>query len=91
MVAIHKSEAKSVVTNYRGISLFDILSKVLEKQVYDKLSNSVKSHICKWQCGFLPGRSTISQLIEVVNEYQNMRTRRHLKETSSRCYLLRLC
>ena len=33
MVAIHKSEAtrKSVVTNYRGISLLDILSKVLEK------------------------------------------------------------
>lgn len=45
MVAIHKSEAKSVVTSYRGISLLDILSKVLEKQVYEKLSNIVLSHI----------------------------------------------
>ena len=69
MVPIHKSEAESVVTNYRGISLLDGLSKVLEKQVYDKLFNSVKPHICKWQYGFLPGRSTVSQLIQVVHEY----------------------
>ena len=47
----------------------DVLSKVLEKQVYDKLFNSVKPHICKWQFGFLIGRSTVSQLIQVVHEY----------------------
>ena len=64
MVPIHKNEA-----NYRGICLLDILSKVLEKQVYDKLFNSVKPHICKWQYRFLPGRSTVSQLIQVVHEY----------------------
>ena len=64
MVPIHKNEA-----NYRGISLLDVLSKVLEKQVYDKLFNSVKPHICKWQYRFLPGRSTVSQLIQVVHEY----------------------
>lgn len=69
MVPIHKSEAKSVVTNYREISLLDVLSKVLEKQVYDKLFNSVKSHVCKWQYGFLPGRFTVSQLIQVVHKY----------------------
>ena len=56
MVPIHKSKAKSVVTNYKRISLLDVLSKVLEKQVYDKLFNSVKPHICKWQYGFLESR-----------------------------------
>ena len=51
MVPIHKSESKAVVLNYRGISLLDVLSKVMEKQVYDKLFNSVKLHINKWQYG----------------------------------------
>ena len=69
MVPIHKSESKAVVLNYRGISLLDVLSKVMEKQVHNKLFNSVKLHINKWQYGFLPGRSTVSQLIQVVHEY----------------------
>jgi hypothetical protein len=30
---------------------------------------SVKLHINKWQYGFLPGRSTVSQLIQVVHEH----------------------
>lgn len=69
MVPIHKCESKALVPNYRGISLLDILSKVMEKQVYDRLFDSVKLHLCKWQYGFLPGRSTVSQLIQVVHEY----------------------
>ena len=42
-----------------GISLLDVLSKAFEKQVYDKLFDSIKPHICKWQYKFLPGRSTV--------------------------------
>ena len=79
MVPIHKSEVKSVVTNYRGISLLNVLSKVSEKEVYYKLFNNGKPHICKWQYGFLPGRSTVSQPIQVVHEYaKNMKKNRQV-------------
>ena len=35
LVPIHKCESKTMVSNYRGISLLDVLSKILERQVYN--------------------------------------------------------
>ena len=73
-----------LITNHRGISLLDVLSKVFEK-VYDELFNSVKPHICKCQYKFLPRRSTVSQLIQVVCGYAKA-----LQQVDV-IYLLRLC
>ena len=54
---VHKSSNKSFVNNYRPISLLCILSKVLEKLVYNKILFYLENSFTKYQYGFLPGRS----------------------------------
>lgn len=60
---IFKSGDKLSVTNYRPISLLCILSKVLERLVYDKIIEFVTSSIYPVQFGFLQSRSTVQQLL----------------------------
>ena len=60
---IHKSSNKSFVNNYRPISLLCILSKVLEKLVYNKILFYLENSFTKYQYGFLPGRSALQQLL----------------------------
>ena len=69
LVRIHKSDSKSLASNYRGISFLDVLSKLLEKQVYIEISGNISTYIAQWQYGFLPGRSTMSQLSQVVRQF----------------------
>ena len=61
---IHKSGDRSLVTNYRPISLLCCLSKVLERLVFDKVYDFiVKSFISNSQFGFVTNRSTLHQLL----------------------------
>lgn len=69
LVPIHKSDSKSLVSNYRGISILDVPSKLLARQVYSKIFGIISSYIAQWQHGFLPGRSTVSQLAQVVHQF----------------------
>ena len=57
------------MSNYRGISFLDVLYKLLEKQVYIEISGNISTYITQWQYGFLPGRSTMSQLSQVVHQF----------------------
>ena len=59
-----------MVSNYRGISL-DVLSKILERQVYNEIFSIICPHLTHWQHGFLPGKSTVSQLSQVVHQFGN--------------------
>ena len=65
-----------MVSSDRGISLLDVLSKILERQVYNKILSSVYPHLTHWQHGFLPGKSTVSQLSQVVHQFANALERR---------------
>ena len=60
---IYKSGEKSSVRNYRPISLLCIVSKVLEKIVYDNIVEYVTQSTSVYQFGFLRGRSTLQQLL----------------------------
>ena len=51
------------MSNYRPISLLCILSKVLERIVYNNIINRVREQSTKHQFGFLPRRSTLQQLL----------------------------
>ena len=69
VVPIHKANSKAMVPNYRGISLRDVLSKLLERLVYDEIFDIICPHLSQWQHGFLPGKSTVSQLSQVIHYF----------------------
>ena len=56
------------VTNYRAISLLPVVSKVLERCVYNRLVEHVSDHLHHLQFGFLRGKSTTMQLLHVLHE-----------------------
>jgi hypothetical protein len=67
---LFKKGNPSEIGNYRPVSLLNILSKVFEKIIYKHVYNHLyfNNHISDSQSGFLPGRSTISQLAEILHK-----------------------
>ena len=67
--AIYKKGNKSVPGNYRPVSLTAILCKVLESIVRDEIIDHFKSNnlFSSKQFGFLSGRSTVLQLLNVLD------------------------
>ena len=64
IIAIPKSGDRSQVSNYRPISLLCCLSKVLERLVFDKVSEFlVTSSVSLSQFGFIKNCSTLQQLL----------------------------
>ena len=63
-----KSGDRTSVTNYRPISLLCIISKVLEKIVYQHLFDFIYNQLSAHQFGFIPGRFCLQQLLLFTNE-----------------------
>ena len=63
VIPIFKTGDRSSVCNYRPISLLCILSKVLERIVYNNIIRHIQGKLTKHQFGFLPYRSTLQQLL----------------------------
>ena len=64
---IFKSGDRSLIINYRPISLLCIFGKVFESLVYSKIFPSIQPYISDAQHGFFPNRSTTSNLICFFN------------------------
>ena len=60
---VFKCGDKSMVRNYRPISLLCNISKVLERLIYDGIIDTVSKYIVDSQFGFLQHRSTLQQLL----------------------------
>ena len=60
---IFKEGSRNDITKYRPVTLLDIISKVLEKQMAKPLMKQLLQFVCKNQFGFLPRRSVIVQLL----------------------------
>ena len=54
IVPVFKSGDSCLVNNYRSISLLSIISKVLEKVVYQNLFDFLHSRLSVYQFGFIP-------------------------------------
>jgi hypothetical protein len=69
VVPIYKKAEEFFTSNYRPISLLPILAKVFERVVFKYLFNYFREHfmISVWQSGFLPGTSTVTQLVEIYD------------------------
>ena len=67
IVPIHKKDNKDHVENYRPISLLSIISKVLERCVLIRLRDHLLLMLDRAQHGFIPGKSCVTQLVEVID------------------------
>ena len=65
---VHKSNDSSPPPNYRPISLLCILSKVLERCVFNHCFPHISQFLYHLQHSFLPGRSTETQLLAVYHD-----------------------
>ena len=69
VVPIHKKDCRRDPNNYRPISLLNSISKLYEKIIF----NSIFSHVSQYnliyenQSGFLPGHSTVDQLLAITS------------------------
>ena len=66
VVPVHKHGEKSYVEHYRPISLLPIISKVLERCILNNIKYHVYEQISQCQNGFVPRKSCITQLVEVL-------------------------
>ena len=68
---IHKKNDPSEISNYRPISLLSTVGKVLEKIVHKHVFNFFHDHhvITTLQSGFVPGDSTVNQLVDIYNTF----------------------
>ena len=70
VVPVHKEKSKSLMKNYRSISLLPILGEIFERLIYKDLFNHLHCNnlFTKNQSGFMPGDSCIFQLLSIVHE-----------------------
>ena len=68
---IYKKDEPSVVSNYRPISLLSTVGKILERIVHKHIFNFFQEHhiITTLQSGFVPGDSTVNQLVDIYNTF----------------------
>lgn len=68
VIPIFKSGDRLSFSNYRPISILPAVSKIFEKILYIRLSKHVRNNISINQHGFMPGRSTATNLINFVED-----------------------
>ena len=71
VIPLYKKAERYLAANYRPVSLLSIMAKVFERIVFKYLFNYFREHfmISVWQSGFLPGSSTVTQLIEIYDQF----------------------
>lgn len=71
ITVIHKKGSKMDVSNYRPISLTSVICKLFESLIRDKLLEyfSYNNLFSSSQYGFISGRSTMIQLLTVVDKW----------------------
>ena len=69
VIPLYKSKDKQMLNNYRPISLLPIFSKILEKVIYQRLFNFLKSNnaLFSSQYGFRKNHSSINAVTELVS------------------------
>ena len=67
MTPVYKKDDPSDYRNYRPISLLNTVGKVLEKTVHKHVFNFLIANnlISSLQSGFVPGDSTVNQLVDI--------------------------
>ena len=68
VVPVYKIESKSLIKNYRPISLLPILGKIFERLIYNDLFNYFYCNNLFNNLDIMPGDSCIFELLSIVHE-----------------------
>ena len=68
IIPVYKSGCNSEISNYRPISLINVISKIFEKIIFTKISTHLYKYIINEQHGGVPGKSTLTNLVS-FNEF----------------------
>ena len=68
VVPVHKKGNKTDISNYRPISILSSIAKVFESLIYPLILSHVRNALSNDQHGFLPKRSTNTNLVGYVNQ-----------------------
>ena len=73
VIPLHKKNSRSILGNYRPVSLLSVLGKMIERIVFKHLYNHFQDNflLSVWQSGFRPGSSTVTQLVELYHSFCN--------------------
>ena len=66
----HKKKDKSVIENYRPISILPTLFKIYERCMYDQMYKYFDQILSKYQCGFRQGYNTQHCLLMMVEKWK---------------------
>ena len=69
VVPVHKKGNKAQVSNYRPILLLCIVSKVMERYIYNSVYNFVKPLINTQQHAFMTGKSQLLSVYDTVGKH----------------------
>ena len=71
---IYKKGDKNLISNYRPIAVVHYLSKIIEKLLFNRLSDFFKKFdvIHSNQFGFMPGKSTSDAMIQLIDFFYNV-------------------
>ena len=70
VLPIHKKVCRASVKNYRPVTLLSIVSKVLERFMYDPIEKQFSDHLTTSQHGFVKKRSVLSNMLSFLNNVQ---------------------
>lgn len=71
IIPLHKSGNRRSVDNYRGIAKLSVIPKLFEKIVTNRLIHMLGNFISPLQHGFVRGRSTTTNLLELTGHVFN--------------------
>jgi hypothetical protein len=68
---IHKKGSKTLPQNYRPVSITSVVGKIMEEIIRDTITVHMKENerLSKNQFGFIKGRSTVPQLLRVLDTW----------------------
>ena len=67
---IYKKKDRTIVDNYRPVSVLPTVSKIFERLMYKQISSFIDQYLSKYLCGYRKGYSAQTALISLVEKWK---------------------
>ena len=70
VIPVHKKDERTLMTNYRPVSLLPIVSKIFERNMYNQILTYIDKFLSPYLFGFRKGHSTETCLINMLEAWK---------------------